>query len=111
MLLCYVQGVPKQAWGEGNELWMFHGKHPRTAVMKLGAFVLLSLSADLLCLCNESSPVGNWNQNLGQELEGNPEKWKILNKQMVAFENIWFCTCLHSCTKAILLGNTLADVF
>lgn len=68
MLMCYIQGVPKQAWGEGNELWMCHGKHPRAAVVKLGAFVLLSLSADLLYLCHQSSPIGNWNQKAGQEL-------------------------------------------
>lgn len=49
---------------------MLHGTCPRAAVMKLGAVVLLSLSADLFSLCPEPSPIGNWNQNVGQELEG-----------------------------------------
>lgn len=31
----------------------------RPALMKLGVVVLLSLSADLFCLCHESSPIGN----------------------------------------------------
>lgn len=96
-MLC-IQGVPKQVWGEGNELWMFHGKCHRAAVMKLGAFVLLSLSADLFCSCPEPFPIGNWNQNVGQQLEGRTEKWKILNKQMAAFENTWICTCVHRCS-------------
>lgn len=90
-------GCPKA--GVGREKWT-SWEASQSCCNEVWCICTSLIITDLFCLCHESSPIGNWNQNVGQELDS-----KIILKNTEQTNGrLWkhtICTCVRSC--AIIL--------